>query len=240
MRRGRTPLLWLLASVMSLAACGLPVDPADTFERAQRGQLRVGVVDNPPWAVVLDHEVVGGVEVRLVTQFAESINAELVFHTGSMSDLGPALRSYALDVLVGGLTMDSPWRKEIALSPSYLTETVVVAAADDVPLISELSGRTVAYPADEPVLAEHIRDQGGSPNPVTDLLARRPSSYRELAAVPAWYAAAHRLRPTPITLTERERVLGLPPGENRMLIEVTKFLRLHGPAVRDQLIGAER
>ncbi len=229
----------LLAVCLPAAACGLPGDPGNTYAQARGGQMHVGVIDHEPWTVVEDGEVVGGVETRLATEFGGSIDAEVVFHPGTESELASAAHRFELDLIIGGLTTKSPSGSNIAMSPPYLTERVIVAAPAGVALVEELGGEVVAYRSDERALAAYIRDKGGSPRPVEDLRAVS-SGGRTLVAVPAWEADGRGLRPTPVTLVEHKHVLAVPPGENRMLLELAEFLDLHGAAVRERLPGGGR
>jgi hypothetical protein len=41
-----------VALLLFAVACGLPRDPDDTLERVRGGVVRVGITDNPPWAIV--------------------------------------------------------------------------------------------------------------------------------------------------------------------------------------------
>src|SRR4051812_48363245 len=78
--RGRAAFLLILANL----ACGpLPRDPEKTSERVQQErQLRVGVVENPPWVICAGNEP-AGIEVELVRKFAASLGASPKWFWGS-------------------------------------------------------------------------------------------------------------------------------------------------------------
>ena len=115
----------LLALVATLAAgCGTPF-PRDTdgsLDRITDGALRVGVSENPPWTEVADSGAVTGREVDLVTGFAQEYGATVEWTPGAESELVMAMARGDLDVVVGGLTSDSPWEKEVALTRPYAQE----------------------------------------------------------------------------------------------------------------------
>jgi ABC-type amino acid transport substrate-binding protein len=103
------------------AGCTLPRDSDGTLDRVRGKTLRVGLADSPPW-VVARGDSVSGVEVRLVGALAEELHARPEWHRGSESGLLEALHERELDVVVGGLTADSPWAKRVAFTEPYQTE----------------------------------------------------------------------------------------------------------------------
>jgi ABC-type amino acid transport substrate-binding protein len=125
--------LWaLLLPALLLAGCGtsLPRDPEGTLDRVRGGTLRVGVSANPPWAETpaslgpgLDEpaETPTGIEPTLVADFARSLDAEVDWSTGGEEALVADLENGRLDLVVGGLTADSPWSEHAALTRPYVT-----------------------------------------------------------------------------------------------------------------------
>lgn len=115
----------LLANVVALtAACGgpFPRDTDGSLDRISGGVLRVGVSENPPWTQASDDGLVTGREADLVTGFASSVSADVEWTPGAESELIMAMARGDLDVVVGGLTSDSPWEKEVALTRPYADE----------------------------------------------------------------------------------------------------------------------
>lgn len=114
--------------VLLLTGCGrsFPDDSRGTLEQATNGVLRVGISENPPWTDVADDGTVTGSEVELVQAYAESINARIEWVPGSESVLADQTKHDQLDVVIGGLTKDSPWTDKIALTRPYQS----VPAAD--------------------------------------------------------------------------------------------------------------
>ena len=227
----------VLVLMAVLSACGVPAEPQDTLAEARGNELHVGVVHDPPWTIIEGGEVVGGVEVRLLDRFADTLDADPVFHPGDLGDLAEVLGQFELDLLVGGLTTSSPWRSRVAFSPTYYTERVIVAGTQPL-LIDDLEGATVAYPDAEPQLAARIEASQGIPVAIPALSPRAWVDRHELVAVPAWRAEQLGLHPSRLQLTERKHVIALPPGENRMLLELARYLHDEEPPVAS-LLGQE-
>ena len=99
-------------------ACGLPRDAEHTLDRVSGGTMRVGVVDHAPWARVSDRAV-AGVEPSLVADLARELHARPAWRLGAESELLRALHDRQLDIVIGGLTADSPWKTEVALTRPY-------------------------------------------------------------------------------------------------------------------------
>lgn len=112
-------ILVLLAMTAIGWDCQIPKDPENTFKRAHGGLLRVGLADAPPWAWMDDHGHMDGVEVRLIQQFARELGAEIHWVTGSQNELLEKLHKFELDVVVGGLTKNTPWRQKVSLTQPF-------------------------------------------------------------------------------------------------------------------------
>ena len=109
----------VLAAVALVTACGLPRDPNGTLERVRGGVLRVGAVDEAPWVVRHADGRPRGVEVALVEALAERLGAELRWNHGGETRLMAALGRFELDLVIGGLDADSPYRDEVGLTRPY-------------------------------------------------------------------------------------------------------------------------
>jgi ABC-type amino acid transport substrate-binding protein len=88
------------------------------MDHIQGGVVRVGVVEHPPWAVASARGV-SGVEPTLVADLARQLHARPAWRLGAESELLEALHDRKLDIVVGGLTSDSPWKSEVALTRPY-------------------------------------------------------------------------------------------------------------------------
>ena len=119
-RRASHPIVALLAT-LALTGCQFPRDADGTLDRLEAGgTLRVGVTEHEPY-VVLDRRRPSGVEVRLLEDFGRHLGAPLEFVRGSEEQLVEQLREGELDVVVGGITKRSPWKKEVAPTRVYAT-----------------------------------------------------------------------------------------------------------------------
>ncbi len=119
----------LLALVLALTGCGgsFPADPDGTLEDVRGGELRVGVSPAPPWtelpAAAGPTEEPSGTEVDLVKAFAEHLDADVTWVVGGEEELIGQLERAELDLVVGGLTAQSPWQGKAALTYPYGTTT---------------------------------------------------------------------------------------------------------------------
>ena len=125
-----------------------PADPDGTLDRVVgSGELTVGVSLQPPFTTLTEEGAdPGGSEVELVTGFAQSLGAEPTFVVGGEQELVRQLEEGEIDVLVGGLTADSPWSSKVALTRPYATaqehgkkaEHVLAAVPGENALLSRL------------------------------------------------------------------------------------------------------
>ena len=123
--RNALVVVYLLALTGALtAACGgpFPRDTDGSLDRITGGVLRVGVSENPPWTEVYDDGRVAGREVDLVRGFAAEHGADVQWTPGAESELVMAMVRGDLDVVVGGLTSDTPWESEAAVTRPYADE----------------------------------------------------------------------------------------------------------------------
>ena len=119
-------LVLLVALVLALltAGCGaFPADPKDTLERVTGGVLRVGVSPNPPHTEVRGSAEPIGHEVVLVREFAATLPAEIEWTVGGEEMLILALEDGDLDLVIGGLTADTPWTEHAAITKPYAEAT---------------------------------------------------------------------------------------------------------------------
>ena len=106
------------------AGCGaFPADPEDTLERVTGGVLRVGVSPNPPHTEVRGSAEPIGHEVVLVREFAATLPAEIEWTVGGEEMLILALEDGDLDLVIGGLTADTPWTEHAAITKPYAEAT---------------------------------------------------------------------------------------------------------------------
>ena len=220
----RVCIVALLAAVTAMAGCDFPRDAKDTLERIRAdGVLRVGITERPPWVTGRVPDP-AGIEPRVISAFAATLDARIEWVAGSESTLARALESRRIDVMIGGYTRDTPWKKHLAATQPYLTSRIVVAA----PLTStppaskdDLEGRLVAHHAGRADIAGLIEKAGAKP-------MRAESFGNALAAIYEFESGRLRLTPTRIVLESEKHVMLAAPGESRFLLELDRFLSGQG------------
>src|SRR3546814_10205262 len=125
MEAGLRALFLAITLILPLAGCDLPKDPNGTLDRVQGGLMRVGISANPPWAVVRNGQF-GGVEVALIQAFAREIDARIEWIPAGTPKLLKALEEFQLDLVIGGLTEETPWKKRVALTRPYVETASLV------------------------------------------------------------------------------------------------------------------
>ncbi|GAA4476801.1 transporter substrate-binding domain-containing protein [Enteractinococcus fodinae] len=125
LRQRITRGLVLLAVLVGLVGCTghYPADPEGTLDRVSGGTLRVGVSHEPPWTDTLgegnSEEDPGGIEPQLIQDYARSIGAEVEWHAGGEEQLTTMLEESQLDLVIGGITDESPWSSKGGLTTTY-------------------------------------------------------------------------------------------------------------------------
>lgn len=146
--RGRAlfSTICLLGSLLFInIGCGtLPRDPERTSERVgQEHQVRVGLVENPPWVIRPAGEP-AGVEVELARQFAASLGSKPKWFWGSEQHHMEALEHFELDLVLCGLNATTPWSKRVGLTRPYFEEEFTVGVPSGTPPPDTLRGLKVA------------------------------------------------------------------------------------------------
>ena len=121
---------WIHAGLILFAAagCDLPRDSDGTLDRVRGGTMRVGFVVDTPWTTDSAGGV-GGIEGGLVQSLARELGARASWKRGQQDYLLTALQHRELDLVIGGLTADSPWSKQVAFTRPYFTDTVSVSGS---------------------------------------------------------------------------------------------------------------
>jgi polar amino acid transport system substrate-binding protein len=110
----------VVALTLVLGACGLPKDPDATLERVEGGFMRVGVSHHAPWTIV-DGDARSGVEVELVRDLAETLDAEIQWVEAPEAQLMESIELGNLQLAIGGFTADNPWSSRVSfIQPYYI------------------------------------------------------------------------------------------------------------------------
>lgn len=209
----------ILAAVGVLSGCQVPQDPDGTLDIVRDGTMRVGVTESDPWVDLADPDDPQGVEPELVRRFAASLSAEIDWIDGSEEELIGALKEDQLDLVVGGLTKQTPWKKEAALTWPYLKTRLLVGAPPGTSLPDDLEDVTVAF--------ERGTEAGGLLERKTEA---RPVAVEKLAdargavAADEWLLDDLNLRATGVELSKHDHVMAAPLGENAWLVALERFL----------------
>ena len=235
-RSGLAALVVAALLAVGAAGCGIPRDPEGTLDRVRGGTLRAGITASEPWTT-LEGGRPGGVEVELVEQFAHELGAKVEWVDGSEAELIGALEVRELDLVVGGLTADTPWQSRAAITRSYATTRVVVAVPASQPPPGDIAGLRVAVEAGSDA-ARILEDKTDAvPVRVPDVTQVKGSA----VAVDEWLLDNLGLRDTGVHLSKAKHVMATPLGENAFLVRLERFLIAHQaqvPALLDAAAGA--
>lgn len=216
----RATVCIVLALLMTvLGGCRIPDDPDGTLDRVEGGVMRVGVTDSDPW-VILDQGVpTDGVEVLLVRRFARDLNSRLEWVDGGEEELVDALKEGSLDLVIGGLTSKSRWKKDAAFTRPYVKTRTVVGVPPESSPPDDLEGVQVA--AELGSEAEALVDAE------TEAEVRAVDDLSEARGVPV---AAHNYVLDDLGLAvgpelgEDEHVMAVRLGENAFMVRLERYL----------------
>ncbi|SDS93101.1 polar amino acid transport system substrate-binding protein [Halopseudomonas xinjiangensis] len=203
-----------------LAGCEpFPRDPGESLQHVhERGTLRVGVLYGPPWVMGGAPGAAGGVEGRLVREFARRQEARLETQWGSEQERFDSLRHHELDLIIGGLTTESPWHSEVGFTAPYYTGKVAIAVRQGEPIPDDAEGLTVWIPHGSH-LYDELRRHGAEVKRVPELSASTGA-----IAARQWEIKGLGYQASDIVLQERHHVMAIPRGENALLMELERFL----------------
>jgi polar amino acid transport system substrate-binding protein len=230
----RAPAWFGLAVVaLLIGACRIPEDPEGTLDRVEGGVMRVGVTESEPWVELEDGVPTGGVEVQLVRRFARDLDARIEWVDGSEEDLIDALKEGSLDLVIGGLTSKSRWKKDAAFTrPHAAVRTVVgVAPASSPP--EDFDGVEVAVELGSEAEALLASQTEADVRAVRDLatVRRAPAAGHEYVLDDLGLAVRAELK-------EDEHVMAVRLGENAFMVRLERFL-LNREDEIERLVRAE-
>jgi polar amino acid transport system substrate-binding protein len=222
----------LVLCALGVACGGLPRDPEGTLRRVQGGRLRVGLVEHPPWVVRTPGEPAGA-EVELVRRFAAELNATPEWHWGGEQRQMEALERFELDLLVGGVTDQTPWSKYVGLTGPYFEETYAVGFPGSPPPPKNLKGVEVTVREGDPA-AYYLTKEGAAAVRVIKL-----EPVNGPVAAPTWELERMGLVPSATELHSEKHVMAVAPGENGFLKRLEEFLSRERPRVKELLQRSE-
>ncbi len=111
--------LFIFTLSFSLISCNdYPKDPRDSWKNVQTEGLKVGVVNNPPFTSV-ENDSFDGSEVKMIREFANNNKVQVKFEKGNETDLIDKLEHFKLDVVIGGFTKKTLWKKKAGPTVMY-------------------------------------------------------------------------------------------------------------------------
>lgn len=127
----------LILTLLVMAGCTFPRDPENSFEEAQKNGLKVGVVKRPPF-VNISGENFSGSEIDLIREFAEKEHLQIEFKEGSETELLEELEKFHLQVVAGGFTKKTIWKKKAGLTAPYDSKHVLLIPKGENRLLERL------------------------------------------------------------------------------------------------------
>jgi ABC-type amino acid transport substrate-binding protein len=226
----RSSLILLFALCFIAASCSdLPRDAHETLRRVQGGgRLRVGLVEHPPWVVRTEGEPAGA-EVELVREFARELGAVPEWHWGGEQQHMEALEEYQLDLVVGGITKETPWSKYVGLTSPYFESRIAVGVPSSQPAPKSIKGVQVTVRSGD-AAAGYLKSKDAVVVFVDDL-----SKASGAVAAPDWQLERLGLARTDVELHTEKHVWATPPGENALIKRLDEFLSRERSQVRGLL-----
>ncbi|MGE3681687.1 MAG: transporter substrate-binding domain-containing protein [Bdellovibrionales bacterium] len=205
-----------------LTACHYPKDPRDTTQTVMKRGLRAGISESPPWT---------NVEKRLLEKFARELGVQVHWVHGSESQLFESLDHFLLDVVIAGITKNTPYKEKVGITIPYHKMRVVVGGRPEVfPPPKSLKKARIAVSYPDPVRAE-LERKGAEP-----VELENPFMFNGLIAAPVFELEARGMKTSNVELANKEFVMAVPPGENGWLMRLEEFLRAHKSEVHQMLI----
>ena len=210
----------LLLAALVAPACQYPRDPDGTLDRVEGGVMRVGVTESDPWVLLDGEEPEGGAEVELARRFARDVGARIAWVQGSEEELVDAAKEGQVDLILGGLTSKSRWKKDVAFTRPYVETRSVVGAPAGRSYPDDFAGVPVAVELGSE--GEGLLEQRTDARvvPVRDLAARAG----EPAAVPDYLLGDLGLTDSGTELDQAKHVMAVKLGENAFLVRLERFL----------------
>jgi polar amino acid transport system substrate-binding protein len=215
----RAPICIALALATLLGACRIPEDADGTLDRVEGGVIKVGVTESDPWVTLDGGMPTGGVEVALVRRLARDLHARIEWVDGGEEELIDALKEGSLDLVIGGLTSKSRWKKDAALTRPYVETRTVVGVPPKSSPPDDLEGVPVAVELGSEAEALLAAETDAEVRAVRDLGEVRdgPVAGHHYVLDDLGLAAGPELK-------EDEHVMAVRLGENAFMVRVERFL----------------
>jgi ABC-type amino acid transport substrate-binding protein len=110
----------MVAGVLALVGCGItvPADPDGTLDSVRGGELRVGVSADSGLVETHGNGASGSL-AELAMEYAASLHAKVRWTAGSEETLVMYLEERKLDLVIGGITDQTPWLDHVGVTRGY-------------------------------------------------------------------------------------------------------------------------
>jgi polar amino acid transport system substrate-binding protein len=189
------------------------------MDRIEGGTLRVGVIDAPPFTDVRAGKVTG-VEADLIREFAASEDADVSFTVGTEKDLTEALAGFQLDVVIGGITTQTPYAKDVAVTRPYLDTQLEVGQPPGTDVPDNLGGTEIWVERGSPAAAA-LKEEEEDAIPV---FYDDATEIDGPALVESYELEPLGLESIDYILSDDEHAMAVPMGENALMTELEYFL----------------
>lgn len=120
-----------------LSGCNFPKDAENSFQNAQQNSLKVGVVNNAPYAF-MQNGAAQGSEIEILKSFAKNNNLQIQFIEGSESTLIEKLEKFKIHIVSGGFDKKTVWKKHAGTSATYDSKHVFLIPKGENKLLHSL------------------------------------------------------------------------------------------------------
>lgn len=202
-------LRWFILLPVILLSCGcrdFPRDSSATLKSVRNDTLYVGI----------SHNIYFGQDTTFINNFAKTLNATVMWTHGDHHYLVGLLENKALDLAIGGFTVNSPYEKEAALSRPYRIKRFKAGHPQKV-AVKNIKGARVLVT--NKMMAAYVQEEGGIP-----VLAATLSGVLLPAIADEVELKKAGMYVTDKELHKEEYVIAVKKGENAFLMELEKFI----------------
>ncbi|HDZ57721.1 MAG TPA: transporter substrate-binding domain-containing protein [Pseudomonas xinjiangensis] len=209
-----------LISLILVSGCDpFPKDPEQSLDNVMdRGVLRIGATASEPWVSQHANGEPGGLEGRLILDFAEELGVSAEVHWAGEEDLFNLLKNRELDVIIGGLTKSNPWAAHAGFTAPYFIDRQLVGVPTGRPMINTVENMPVTVLRNSG-LKTPLEQQGAVVQEVEDL-----RNVQTPAGSSAWRLEGLGFEKTNIQIDKEDHVMAVPSGENALLMRLEEFL----------------
>ncbi len=130
MKKSIHSVLMLLLTLLFIG-CNIPKDPNETYEKAKKSSLKVGIVP-------LGDSILKQKEKEFITDFANEESMEVQFTSVNETEMVKKIEEYELDMGLGGFEKKTNWKSKVGMSKPYDGTHVIFIPRGENRLLSHL------------------------------------------------------------------------------------------------------